>query len=302
METWCEYTKRDAVLCRALGARDTLRAIRNDPATPKATAEKLAECTGPLVVAIKALIDWRNEVDPDRLAEFELDPDVDDTCPGLSTDVQSDDWLSEEAESFAEAVALAFEDPKRGRALVEQVLNLSPDSDQVPPELRDALRGVQHLSRCLARGQTNVVLPEEEQQTALLELWKRASANELAFDFVGDSLLCERVREVRVEKSADGRNYTDAALVGTLRLLGDEGAEQSAALYSGKLHGNGKWQSAFGECTAPSCEGLFVRMGPQTQITCCKACVARAGRARQGATTRPRPPKPRATDSPFWRR
>ena len=231
-----------------------------------------------------------------------VDLDADDATPELSTHVQGpagEDGRQMGAD-FAAALAVALEDPKKRRAIVEQVLNTDPESDQVPAELRDELRDVQHLARDLARLEEHTVT-DEAQREALLKLWRRASATKLVLDFVNDRALFERECEIEIRQSADGRLYTDLALLAAMELCVSVGAEQAAALQSGKLHGNGSWQSAIGECAAPSCGALFVRMGPQVRNTCCKACVARAGRARKGATTRPRPPKaPKATASPFY--
>jgi len=52
---------------------------------------------------------------------------------------------------FTSCLAVALEDRKQRQAVVEQVLNLDPESDQVPDKLRDGLRGVQQMARCLAR-------------------------------------------------------------------------------------------------------------------------------------------------------
>jgi len=237
----------------------------------------------------------------DRLFAFDLD--VDDASPGLSTHVvgpPGDDGRPMGAD-FASTLAVALDDRKKRRAIVEHVLNTDPRSDQVPPELRDGLRGVQSLARSLARGEVNIKLPDRQQRQALRQQWNRASeTDELELSFMGDSLGLNRVRKIDTlqSKAEGGRLYTDIALLATVRLCVEKGHAQVAAFFSGKLHGNGSWQGAFGECAAPSCEALFVRSGKQT--ACCKACVARVYGVRKLGTSRPRPPKLKPTDSPFW--
>jgi len=162
---------------------------------------------------------------------------------------------------------------------------------------------VQKIARCLAREEEPTVQDPNERE-ALDELLPGREVQEgrvVYPDYKGyhvvwgekGNILVAPFQEPEVLESETGGKYVTIALL--------EAAELCLQYACRQMIDSDDTSRDLGECQAPACNALFVQT-PNAPLKqgCCKACIARAHRHRQGTTKKPRPPRSKPTDSPFW--